>query len=381
MTDSSRERLLRAWRGEIVARYVYLVLARRERDPERREILTKIGDAEGRHRSRIEARLRELGVEIPSERTVHISPWLRLQARFAPTERLLQAREAAEDDEALGVYGSSTGDAETDQLLGSIRQDERSHSMAMDEMQGQVTPDPGVQDRLNRILRREEGRRGGSWISDAIYGVNDGLAAVFGIVAGVSGATAGSSFVLTAGLAGAVASAVSMGVGAWLAERSESEMSAAHVAQERAELKAHAAEEKEELTLFYQLKGMSRQDASELVEHLSRSPEVMLETMVTQELGGLNQGGNAWSAALAGLVSTALGAVVPVIPFFIVHGYVAVIWAGAISIAAHFGVGAAKSVVTLRTWWGSGLEMTAAGILVGGVTYGLGVLFRVFFGG
>ena len=82
--------------------------------------------------------------------------------------------------------------------------------------------------RLNTLLGAEKGHRtGGGWISGAIYGANDGLAAVFGIVAGVSGATGGSSFVLTAGLAAAVASALSMATGAFLAERSEAEMAAA----------------------------------------------------------------------------------------------------------------------------------------------------------
>ena len=84
---------------------------------------------------------------------------------------------------------------------------------------------PGAQARLDRILGREKWHRtGGGWISGAIYGANDGLAAVFGIVAGVSGATGGSSFVLTAGLSGAIASALSMATGAFLAERSEAEV-------------------------------------------------------------------------------------------------------------------------------------------------------------
>src|SRR2546423_11003611 len=70
------------------------------------------------------------------------------------------------------------------------------------EVAHQAGPDPSsVQSRLNRILGRESWHRtGAGWISGAIYGANDGLAAVFGIVAGVSGATGGSSFVLTAGL-------------------------------------------------------------------------------------------------------------------------------------------------------------------------------------
>src|SRR5438045_8892057 len=86
----------------------------------------------------------------------------------------------------------------------------------------QAGPAPSsVQSRLNRILGRESWHRtGAGWISGAIYGANDGLAAVFGIVAGVSGATGGSSFVLTAGLFGAIASGLSMATGAYLAEPS-----------------------------------------------------------------------------------------------------------------------------------------------------------------
>ena len=379
-----RERLLTAWRGEIQARYVYDALARREGDTRRAEILRRIADAEATHRQRLEARMTALGIAIPDERTVRISPWLRLQARLAPVERLLQAREAAEDDEVLGVYGTPTGDPETDEVLRSIRRDERSHSRAVNEMTKTPTAveaadvELSTDSRLQRILGRERWHRsGGSWVSDAIYGANDGLAAVFGIVAGVSGATGASGFVLTAGLSGAIASALSMGVGAWLAARSQSEIAEANLEFERRELEEHPAEEKEELSLFYQLKGLSREDADELVEKLSRNPESMLRMLAAEELGSVEQGGNPWTAALAGFVSTGVGAMIPVLPFFFVSGITAVAWAFAISLLAHFAVGAAKSLFTLRSWWSSGLEMTIAGVLVGGVTYALGLIFEV----
>jgi vacuolar iron transporter family protein len=378
------ERLLKAWRGEIVARYVYEALARRESDMRRAEILRRIADAEATHRHRLEARLTALGVAIPDERTVRIPLWLRLQARLAPVERLLRAREAAEDDEVLGVYaGTPTGDPETDELLRSIRKDERSHAHAINDMakapsSGDVADvELSTDSRLQRILSRERWHRtGGSWVSDAIYGANDGLAAVFGIVAGVSAATNASSFVLTAGLSGAVASALSMGVGAWLAARSQSEIAEANLEFERRELQEHPAEEKEELSLFYQLKGLTREDADELVEKLARNPESMLRMLAAEELGGMERGGNPWTAALAGFVSTLVGAMIPVIPFFFLRGPVAVAWAFAISLIAHFAVGAAKSLFTLRAWWSSGLEMTGAGVLVGGVTYVLGTAFK-----
>jgi len=382
--DIVRERLLQAWRGEIQARYVYEVLARREADPRRAEILRRIAEAEATHRTRLEARMAQLSIPLPDPSTVRISTWLKLQSRLAPVERMLLAREAAEDDEVLGVYGTPTGDPETDDLLRSIRRDEKSHAMAISELTATPTAREAAEvelttdSRLRRILGREKWHRtGGSWVSDAIYGANDGLAAVFGIVAGVSGATGGSSFVLTAGLAGAVASAFSMGVGAWLASRSRTEIAAANLEYERRELEEHPAEEKEELSLFYQLKGLSKEDADDLIEKLSANPEAMLRTLAAEELGGLEPGGNPWTAALAGFISTGVGAMVPVIPFFFVSGIAGMLWAGAISLVAHFAVGAAKSLFTLRTWWGSGLEMTAAGILVGGATYALGSVFKV----
>lgn len=378
------ERLLTAWRGEVEARLVYEILAQRERDPRRAEILRRIADAEAVHRARLEARLRELGVPVPDATSVRISPWLRLQARLAPIERVLAAREAAEDAEAAGVYGEPTGDPETDALLKEIRRDERSHSRAVNELVATPTPAEAAEleattdSRLQRILSRERWHRtGGSWISDAVYGANDGLAAVFGIVAGVSGATGGSSFVLTAGLAGAIASALSMGVGAWLAARSQTEVAQANLEQERRELEQHPAEEKEELSLFYQLKGLTKEEADELVEKLARNPEAMLKTLAVEEFGGLEPGGNPWTSALAGFVSTGVGAIIPVLPFFWVSGTAGVAWAAAVSLLAHFAVGAAKSLFTLRTWWGAGLEMTAAGVIVGGATYALGLIFRV----
>src|SRR5438094_2294727 len=118
------ERVLRAWRGEIQARFVYEILARREQDQRRADILRRIAEAEASHRRRLEERLTQLGAVIPDEASVRISLWLRLQAQLAPIDRVLRAREAAEDDEVLGVYGKPTGDLQTDELLRSIRKDE-----------------------------------------------------------------------------------------------------------------------------------------------------------------------------------------------------------------------------------------------------------------
>src|SRR6202042_3130535 len=288
-----RERLLEAWRGEIVAGRVYDLIA--ERMPAREaDILRRMADAEGGHRQRLEARMTELGIPIPPVDSVHLSLWLRLQTRIAPVDRLLAAREAAEDEEVGDLYKRSTGDPVTDELLRGIRKEERAHSRTVSEMRlgatngagGAEAPVHPAQARLDKILGREKWHRtGGGWISGAIYGANDGLAAVFGIVAGVSGATGGSTFVLTAGAAGAFASALSMATGAFLAERSEVEMAAANLERERQEIAEHPEEEKEELSLFYQLKGIDANTADELAERMSKQPDAMLQVLAAEEFG------------------------------------------------------------------------------------------------
>jgi VIT1/CCC1 family predicted Fe2+/Mn2+ transporter len=382
-TDQAvRERLLEAWRGEIVAAGVYELIARRM--PEREaDILRRMALAEGSHRRRLEARMTELGMQIPPADSVHISWWLHLQTRVAPVDRLLAAREAAEDEEVGDLYKRPTGDPVTDQLLRDIRKEERAHSHAVGEIRSGATdgaggaPPPPVhpaQARLDKLLGRERWHRtGGGWISGAIYGANDGLAAVFGIVAGVSGATGGSSFVLTAGVSAAVASALSMATGAFLAERSEAEVAAANVERERQEIAEHPEEEQEELSLFYQLKGIDEATANAMASQLARSPDAMLKALAAEEFGVAGDRGDPKEAALAAGVSTGLGAIVPVIPFIFTTGTVAIVTAAVISLVAHFLVGAAKSLVTLRSWWSAGLEMTLAGVIVGGATYLVGL--------
>lgn len=402
-----RERLLKAWRGEIIAGSVYGRIASRVEDREA-AILRRMAEAEGGHRRRLEARMRELSIPVPDVASVHVPLWLRLQAKIAPIDRLLAAREAAEDEEVDDLYKRSTGDPVTDQLLREIRKEERSHSIAVQDMRsgghgGEGASDgmgdaasppatgapglgppfhdgppmaiPGARARLDRILGREKWHRtGAGWISGAIYGANDGLAAVFGIVAGVSGATGGSSSVLTAGLAGAIASALSMATGAYLAERSETEVAAANVERERQEITEHPEEETEELSLFYQLKGIDANTANQLAAQMALQPDAMLRVLTVEEFGGSAAGGGkASEAALAAGVSTGLGAIIPVIPFMITTGTVAIVAAAIVSLAAHFMVGAAKSLVTLRTWWSAGLEMTLAGLIVGGATYLIGL--------
>jgi vacuolar iron transporter family protein len=218
--------------------------------------------------------------------------------------------------------------------------------------------------------------RGTGWIGDAIYGVNDGLGAVFGIVSGMAGYTGGSEVVLAAGLAGTLASALSMGAGAYLSSKSQREVYESEVSRERLEIEEDPHEEMLELELFYQLKGFSAEESRAMAERLHDEPNQFLRTLVHEELGLSEETfPNPWRSTVSAAVSTAIGGFIPIIPFFFTVGMPAVIASFIISTIAHFAVGASKSLVTQRSWWASGAEMTMVGILEAAITYGLGLAF------
>ncbi|MFY9614960.1 MAG: VIT1/CCC1 transporter family protein [Candidatus Dormiibacterota bacterium] len=382
-TEAIKRRLLENWQEEVQAATIYRRLADREADEKRKKVLAELAETEDRHAQKWAKRLDEMGTRVPERSSVRLPRSLDLSLRFAPVDAVI-AHQEAEERRLTGAHAEMTGDSDTDVLLAEISAEDAEHAAALRALLQGVSPTKqpqrNVQTALDRILSRETWHRqgGGSWVSGAVYGANDGLAAVFGIVAFTSSATNGSHVVLLAGLGGAIASAVSMGSGAFLATRSENELYQAQIHREREEIEDDPEEERKELELFYQLKGLSEAEAKLLADRVAQNPKALLDAMAQEELGlPVNPTGNPVQAGLAALISTAVGAIIPVIPFFFLTGEAAIVSAGVVSIVAHFAVGAAKALFTLRKWWASGLEMTVAGIVVGAVTYVVGFFFHV----
>ena len=110
------------------------------------------------------------------------------------------------------------------------------------------------------------------------------------------------------------------------------------------------------------------------MEHIASDPDQLLKALTAERLDTSEDGLKVpWISALSGTLSTAVGATIPIIPFFFMSGTAAVIAAAVISLVAHFAVGAAKSLITVRSWWSSGFEMTLVGAIEGAVTYGIGL--------
>lgn len=366
------------WRREVEGARLYRDLAARESDANKRGVLERLAEAEERHAAKWERKLAELGASPPPLAFTWRDRVQRLINRGIGTDAALRRMEAAEDQDIARyeAHARAVSDTEAAQMLREVRREEEAHGRVIRDM---IAPE-GPQSMLDVMLRRERWhKRGGGWIGDAIYGANDGLGAVFGIVSGVAGATAGNNqAVLIAGLAGMLASALSMGSGAYLATKSEREIYQAEIDRERREIEEDPEEEKEELALFYQLKGFSEAESQTLADRLSKQPEQFLNALAHEELG-LNQESfpNPLISALSATLSTGFGAFIPIIPFFFLGGIAAVLWAAAISLVAHFAVGAAKTIITGRSWLVSGAEMTVVGAIEAIITYMLGVLFHV----
>jgi vacuolar iron transporter family protein len=372
------EVIKRNWRAEVDSARVYRDLAEREKDERRQGILRRMAEAEERHAQRWEQKLRDMGEPVPEIREGGWDRFKRKFTRSLGTDVAIRRMEAAEEkhEKEFSAQRESALAGETDvqEFLRTTALEEKAHARALNIMSGPPNP----QSVLDTILKRERWHgRGGSWVADAIYGVNDGLGAVFGIVSGVAGATNNQQhIILISGLAGMIASSLSMGAGAYLAVKSEAEVYEAEIAREKAEVEENPEEEIEEMSLFYQLQGFSAEESQKMAERLAESPEQLVQAMAQSELGlSEHRFPTPWKSSASAAISTAIGAFVPIVPFFFMTGIAAVVAAFVISIVAHFLVGAVKSLITLRSWWASGMEMTVVGVIEAAVTYGLGLAF------
>jgi VIT1/CCC1 family predicted Fe2+/Mn2+ transporter/rubrerythrin len=378
------------WQAEMEGYHTYQALADQDTDPVRAQVLRHLAGAEWEHAALWHGRIVELGGPEPVYRGNPSGDAHSLATRAGGIRMALRRLEI-EESRAIAAYGEqlkALGDEESIAILEHVIEDEKDHYRELGALLRGHYPQPAgahkidAQAVLNEMLaKRNQGRKQpGSWIGDAIYGVNDGLGAIFGIVSGVSGATMGdpaqtSHYVLLAGVSGLIASALSMGSGAYLAAKSEREIYMAELAREREAIQMNGPEARELLSLYYQVKGLPEEDAQNMVNHIAADPEQLLRVLAGERLGTSEDAlANPWVSAGSGALSTAIGAAIPVIPFFFLNGMNAVIAAAIVSLIAHFAVGAAKSLITVRSWWSSGLEMTIVGALEGAVTYGIGFL-------
>lgn len=350
--------------GEVDGAAIYSALAESEADPKLAAVFRRLAAVEEAHgdfwRKRIEANGAQFRPS-PSARA-RILAWLARRfgpAFVLPTLAANETRDSAAYDNQPEARGAG------------LPADERSHALLMRAAAGKG----GLSGPTLALLEGRH-RGGGNTLRAAVLGANDGLVSNMSLVMGVAGAAAAQQTLLLTGLAGLVAGACSMAMGEWLSVTSSRELYQSQIATEAEELREVPDEEREELILIYQAKGIDEPQARALADKLLSNEDTALDTLAREELGidPDQLGGSAWTAAIWSFLLFSAGAIVPVAPFLFLSGRTALIASLAASGFALALIGAGTSLFTGRSALFSAVRQLLIGLAAAGVTYGAGAI-------
>jgi len=353
------------WQDEADAAYLYRILAAAEPDQKKKDIYSRLAEVEDRH---VVVWSELLKIHGHAPRPFQPSGRAKLLARvgkvFGPGFLLpmLLQEEGREVKAYLDMHRATPAGAPGGGEALTLAKESAEHATTL----------AGIAGKQGEPWHRTES---GGFLRNVVYGFNDGLTANFGLVAGVIGATLTGQkdhAVIVAGVAGAIADALSMGSSGYLAAKSEREVYDYEIAMEKDEIALMPEIERDELALIYEAKGMDPANAHELATRIMGDPALMLQEQVQEELKIGEQTISPFREGWVTGVATAFGAVIPVLPFFFAKGSTAIVLAFTIAMASHFLVGAARSIFTGRSVFRSGLDMFVVGLGVAAVGYYVG---------
>lgn len=352
---------------EADAAYLYRILGGLEKIETKKDIYLQLADVEDRHKDTWLELLAKNKITtkdpIPSARA-KIFGWAAERFGTGFLSKMMLREEGLEVKSYLGLYNSSNSN-QTKVIALQLAKDSAEHS-------GKLS-----------VLLESEGEswhqiETGGLLRNIIYGFNDGLTANFGLIAGVIGADLAPHIVLISGISGMAADALSMASSGYLAAKSEREVYEHEKKMEAEEIKLMPELEAEELSLIYQAKGMNKDDAVQLANKIMKDPELALKESVREELGISENNTSPFKEGWITGLSTAIGALIPVAPFFFLEGRAAMWTSFTISMLAHFAVGAARSTFTGRGIFRSGFDMFVVGIGIAVIGYFIGELISRF---
>lgn len=233
----------------------------------------------------------------------------------------------------------------------------------------------------NTLSRFEKRHRsvGGNALRAAVLGGNDGLVSNFSLVMGIAGASSGQKEVLLTGLAGLLAGALSMALGEWISVKSSQELFENQMELEKEELETNPEGEEKELALIYMSKGITEAEAKRMAADIIKDKDRAHEVLIKEELGinAEDLKGSAMEAAITSFILFAVGAIIPVIPFFFTGGASAIIFSAAFSAIGLFIIGAAITLFTGKNVWYSGMRQVLFGLSAAAITFFIGKLIGV----
>ncbi|XP_022941920.1 vacuolar iron transporter 1 [Cucurbita moschata] len=231
--------------------------------------------------------------------------------------------------------------------------------------------DPHKQALLNH--HTEKHFTAGEIVRDIIIGVSDGLTVPFALAAGLSGANASSSIVLTAGIAEVAAGAISMGLGGYLAAKSEADHYMRELRREQEEIVAVPDTEAAEVAEILARYGIEPHEYAPVVNALRKRPQAWLDFMMKFELGlEKPDPRRALQSALTIALAYILGGLVPLIPYmFIANATRAVTASVALTLLALLVFGYAKGYFTGNKPFQSAIQTTLIGAIASAAAFGM----------
>jgi VIT1/CCC1 family predicted Fe2+/Mn2+ transporter len=376
MAESSEDvkRYLQNLQAEIDGAALYNTLADVESSEQLSKIYRRMAETEQRHGDIWKERLNEAGVDrLPAEPGWRTNVLMGLARRFGPTLILptVTSHEEADRNRYLG---------QPEAVEAGMPSDESSHARIFRQIKrADVSGLEGPE------IAQLEGRHfasGGNALRAAVLGANDGLVSNLSLVMGVAGASLSAHDILITGMAGLLAGSLSMAMGEWISVQSARELYEHQIQLEKDELEAIPDEERDEIAMIYEAKGLPPDRAKELADTLMQDKTTALNTIVREELGvdPKELGGSPWTAAISSFVLFSIGAIFPVLPYFFGGGDAAVVASIALSALALFIIGAGITVITGRSAWLSGGRQVLFGLAAAAITFGLGRLFDTVIG-
>jgi VIT1/CCC1 family predicted Fe2+/Mn2+ transporter len=211
----------------------------------------------------------------------------------------------------------------------------------------------------------------GGWLRPAVFGAMDGLVTNVSLIAGVGGGGVSRQTIVLTGLAGLAAGAFSMATGEFVSVSSQNELIGSEVAKERYELQHNPHGEQAELAAMYKARGVAADLADEVARQLSRRPDDALQVHVREELGvDPHELPSPVMAAGASLVTFAIGALIPLLPYLL--GFDALAAALILAAVAAFVGGGIVAKITARPFWRGAVRQLALAVVAAGITYGIG---------
>lgn len=371
MEQRELARILRNWRDERDSAALYAALASIETNPQLRRVFRRLAESEREHSAYWEERLRAQGQTVP---------------KFRPSLRTRLTTQLARQFGVAFVVPSITTRELADHARYSTQEDasaaglpkaERGHAAVM----RRIATYAGGADALAVAEAHGAGSLGNN-LRAAVLGANDGLTSNWCLMMGVAGGGMPTSAIILTGIAGLFAGACSMALGEWLSVTNAQEMARSQMDTDVKELHATANWKREQLALIYEAKGMTEEEAQRAADRVvAQNPEA-IETLIGEErmIAVAGFGNNPTSAAAYSFSLFALGAAVPLLPFFFATSWHAIAAASILSLLALVAIGLLTSFFNGRTPLFSALRQVGIGAAAAALTYGVGRLVRAAIG-